>query len=477
MSYKTIVGLEIHAQLNSKTKAFCTCKNESGLEPNTSTCPGCLGMPGALPVLNQEVVDLAIKAGLAFNCKINRESTFERKKYFYPDLTKGYQITQQKTPICEEGYIFIENSEGEDKKVRIQRIQIEEDTGKSIHNNNGFAYMDFNRAGAPLVEIVTHPDLNSGKEARDFLIKLKNTLVYLDINDGKMEDGSLRCDVNVNIVDEESGKASSIIEVKNINSFSAVEKTIDYEIERQKRLLEEGKIEVRSTRRWDDSSSKTILMREKYSPDDYKYSFDGNIPNLIVDDELINNIKENMPELIEEKEIRFMNQYNLSEYDSEILSSDKELAEYFEKVAKRINNYELISNFMINDLLRRLNDEEIHISELKFTIDEFVELLELLENKKINNNTAKKVFRLMFEDGINPTEYIKENNLIQMDDTDAMEGFVDEVLKENPDTIEQYLSGKDRVLGFLVGQVMKKSKGKANPQVVNKLLLEKIKNQ
>lgn len=476
MNNKTIVGLEIHAQLNSKTKAFCTCLNDNNLEPNTATCPGCLGMPGALPIINKEVVILAIKAGLAFNCKINNESTFERKKYFYPDLPKGYQITQSEIPICSDGYIEVKDSNGKNKKINIERIQIEEDTGKSLHSNDGFVYMDYNRSGAPLIEIITKPDINSPQEAREFLIKLRNTLTHLGVNDGKMEDGSLRCDVNVNILNELTGEKTSIIEVKNINSFSAVEKTIEFEVVRQTKLLESGANEVRSTRRWDDSLGETVIMREKLSADDYMYSKDGDIPNLVVSDELIDEIKNSMPELIEEKNLRLQSEYKLSEYDAGIISSDTDLSNYFEKIAEKINNYDLISNFIINDLLRRMNDEGSTIEDLRFTHLEFINLLNYLDKGEINNNTAKKVFRKMFEEGVNPSKYISDNNLIQIGDESEIENMVKEVLTENPDSIKQYLEGKDRILGFLVGQVMKKSKGKANPQLVNELIKSNIKN-
>ncbi|NLD16011.1 MAG: Asp-tRNA(Asn)/Glu-tRNA(Gln) amidotransferase subunit GatB [Tissierellia bacterium] len=476
MNIKTIVGLEIHAQLNSKTKAFCTCLNDNNLEPNTATCPGCLGMPGALPIINKEVVRLAIKAGLAFNCDINKESTFERKKYFYPDLPKGYQITQSEIPICSDGYIEVDDINGNIKKINIERIQIEEDTGKSLHSNDGFVYMDYNRSGAPLIEIITKPDINSAKEAKEFLIKLRNTLTHLGVNDGKMEDGSLRCDVNVNIENIDNSERTSIIEIKNINSFSAVEKTIEFEINRQIKLLENGEMEIRSTRRWDDSIGETVLMREKLSADDYMYSQDGDIPNLVVSEELVDEIRKSMPELIDERKERLVREYNITEYEANILSSDTHLSNYFEEVAKKIDNYELISNYIINDLLRRMNDGNISIDELKFTQEEFADLLNFLDKDEINNNTAKKVFRLMFEEGINPSVYIKENNLIQIADTSEIENYVIEVLSENPDSIKQYLEGKDRILGFLVGQVMKKSKGKANPVLVNELLIKEIKN-
>lgn len=475
MKFKTIVGLEIHSQLNSKTKAFCSCVNEYGLEPNTATCPGCLGMPGALPVLNNEVVDLAIMAGLAFNCDINLESTFERKKYFYPDLAKGYQITQGEIPICENGYITVLDENNKDKNIRIQRIQIEEDTGKALHNSDDFAYMDYNRSGAPLVEIITYPDINSSKEAKEFLTKLKNTLQYLDINTGRMEEGSLRCDVNINLVNLETDERTSIIEIKNINSFSAVEKTIEFEIERQKELLLNNEFEVRSTRRWDDSIQETMLMREKFSSDDYKLSYDGDIPTLVIDEDIIEAVRNKMPELIEEKTNRFIKEYELSKYDAEILTSDKKISEFFENSTVNVKNKTLLANFTINELLRRLHEEESSIDNLKFTLEDFSKLLNLVDEDKINNNTAKKVFRVMFEEGIDPIKYVEENNMIQIDDKSEIDEYVNQVLNENPDSIEQYLSGKDRILGFLVGQVMKLSKGKANPQLVNKLILEKIK--
>lgn len=477
MSYKTVVGLEIHAQLSTNTKSFSADPNKFGLDPNTATYIGSLGMPGAIPVLSREAVEYAIMAGLGFNCNINKESTFERKKYFYPDLPAGYQVTQVDTPIASDGYIIVKDLEENDKKIRIQRIQIEEDTGKSLHDGGEFAYLDYNRSGATLVEIVSYPDINSPEEAKEFLTKLRNTLRFLEISDGKMEEGSLRCDVNVNVIDEKNNKKSSIIEVKNVGSISAVGKVIEYEANRQIELLEKNETEVRSTRRWDDEVNETVLMRQKFTADNFNYSYDGDVPNLIIDDEIINSVREKMPELSDEKRERFIKEYKLSEYDASILSNDKDISIYYEEVNKLVNDSTLVANYIINELLRRLNDENIEIKDLRFKENNFSDLLNLLKENKINNNTAKKVFRAMFEEGIEPISYIEENNLIQVSDEGFIDSIVDEVLAENPETIEQYLSGKDRVLGFLVGQVMKKSKGKANPSVVNEIILSKIKKQ
>ncbi len=474
MNIETIIGLEIHVQLKTKTKAFCGCKNEYGNEPNTTVCPICLGLPGALPVLNKEAVNYSIMAGLAFNCDINEVSTMDRKKYLYPDLTKGYQLSQYEVPICSNGFIEIMDEQGNNKKIRLFQIQMEEDTGKSIHNPDNTAFLDFNRCGVPLIEIVSAPDMSSGFEARAFLEKLKNTLVHLDVSDCKMEEGSLRCDVNVNIKDLDTGKKTNVIEIKNLNSFRAVEKAINFEVARQTELLKNDLSELKATRRWNDDRNETILMREKYTQEDYRFSPDGDIPNIHVSDENIEAIRSQMPELIEEKAERFVEEYGISAYEAEIIASNKELSKYFEEATKFVKNYKLVTNFIINELLRRIKDEDGSFENLRFSKEQLAKLLEYLDKDEINNNTAKRVFREMFENGIDPTKYIKENSLIQISDESEIVKIVEEVIYENQESVDSYLAGKDRALGFLVGQVMKRSKGKANPAKVNELLLELI---
>lgn len=473
MSYETIVGLEIHVELSTKTKAFCSCENSFGGEPNIRVCPVCLALPGAMPVLNRNVLNYAVMAANALNCKINNKSKFDRKNYFYPDLTKGFQITQNDKPICENGYLEIEVGD-QKKKIGIFRIQMEEDTGKSLHTEEGETLMDYNRCGVPLIEIVTKPDMSSGQESRAFLEKLKNTLTFLGISDCKMEEGSLRCDVNVNIKDKESGKKTAVTEVKNINSFRGVEKAIDFEVQRHKKILEENIDEIRTTRRWDDAKNETILMRVKYTVSDYRFAPEGDLPPVVISDDDIKEILSHMPELPDAKKERFKKEYNLNEYDSNILTSSKELSEFFEKIAKEFDDYNMLSNWTLTEILRRIDIENNEKFELPFEDKEFIELLKAIKSNKINNNAGKKVLREMFETGKKCNEIIEDLGLVQISDSSQIEKIVDKVLSSNPQSIEDFKNGKNRALGFLVGQVMKESHGKANPQIVNKLLNEKL---
>ncbi len=474
MKYKTIVGLEIHVELSTKTKAFCSCENAYGKEPNTLTCPVCLGLPGGLPVLNENVVKYSVMAGLALNCKIKNHSKFDRKNYFYPDLTKGFQITQDDQAICYDGYIEIEGQEGP-KKVGIYKIQMEEDTGKSLHMEED-TLMDYNRCGVPLIEIVSKPDMNSGAEARMFLENLKSTLVYLGISDCKMEEGSLRCDVNVNVLDTESGKKTKVTEVKNLNSFRGVEKAIDFEVQRHIGLLENGEEELRTTRRWDDANNKTVLMRIKYTVADYRFAPEGDLPPVEISDEYIEGIRKSMPELPKEKSLRFVKEYKLPKYDAEVLTSTIELADYYEKLVEKFDDYNMASNWMMTEVLRRVDLQGNEKFKTPFEVEDLKVLLEQIKENKINNNAGKKVLREMFETGKKPLDIIKEKGLIQISDTGEIEKIVDKIISENPQSIEDYKNGKDRALGFLVGQVMKASRGKANPQLANKMILEKLKN-
>ncbi len=474
MSFKTIIGLEIHVELQTKTKMFCSCKNEYGCVPNTNVCPTCLGHPGTLPLINKKAIEYAIMAGNAFNCNIALDMKMDRKKYFYPDLVKGYQITQERTPICKNGYIEIE-IENKVKKLRLQRIHIEEDTGKSIHNGEGYTLIDYNRAGVPLIEIVSEPDMNSPAEAIAFLNTLKETIKYLDISDVKMEEGSLRCDVNLNVIDEETGFKTKITEIKNLNSFKAAQRAMEYE---EKRHIENVKNKIegkKETRRWDEEQLKTIVMRQKEEGNDYRFSVESDIPYIHLEKEFVEQIKENMPELPKDKKKRFIEEYKISNYDAQILTQDRDLSLYFEKVVSKVKDANLVSNWLLSDVLRRVKDLEIEFENIPLNIGSFAVLLNLVKENKINANVAKKLLRELFEKGdFDVLKAVEERGLVQISDDNYLIEIVNEVLKNNKQSIEDYKNGKDRALGFLMGQCMKASKGKGNPQKFNELILERL---
>lgn len=474
MAYKTIIGLEIHVELKTKTKMFCHCKNEFGEEANTNVCPICLGLPGALPQVNEEAINYAIKAGLAMNYKIHQHTRFDRKSYFYADLVKGYQITQDELPLCYEGYVNIEDEDGNDKIIRLIRIHVEEDTGKSLHTDKGETLLDYNRSGVPLIEIVTYPDMNSAKEAREFLEKLKATVIYLGVSDGKMEEGSLRCDVNVNVVDTETGVKTNISEIKNIGSFRGVEKAIDFEVSRHIALLEKGENTKKETRRWDELKGESILMREKIKANDYRYAPDGDIPPMDISDEMIDAVRKEMPELPDEKVSRLIKDYGISKDDAKTLSLDVSLANYYEELAKKVGDNALALNWLLGDVLRRLKEDNKSIDQMPFAIEDLEKLLTLVKTNKINNNAGKKVLQEMFKAPEDPEAIVKRLGLVQVTDEGAIEAVVDKVLEANPQSIEDFKNGKSRAFGFLVGQVMKEMKGKGNPQIINELLNKKL---
>ena len=470
MKTKTIIGLEIHVELSTDTKMFCSCKNEFGAVPNTNVCPICLGHPGTLPRMNKRAVEYAIMAGLAFNCKIRNEQKVDRKKYFYPDLVKGYQLTQFDKPYAYEGYLELSSG----KHINIREIHMEEDTGKSNHNEDDTVLMDYNRAGVPLIEIVTDPDISSPEEAREFVETLASTLKFLDVSDCIMAEGSMRVDVNVNIKDEDSGLRTEIAEIKNINSIKAIENALSYEVKRQTELLEKSEVGVKETRRWDDIELKTIHMRNKEVGNDYRFSADGDIPDIYLSDEFIENIKENLPELPSKKQARYMKDFNLSEYDANLLSHDRNLASLFEETEKFVNDPNTTANWILTELSRRLNEAEQTAEEMNLSVENFAKLINLAKNNKINNNVAKKLLREIYTSNEDPEKLAEERNLLQISDSSFLEDVVKEVLDENPQSIEDIKNGKDRAFGFLVGQAMKKTKGKGNPQEINKLLKEKI---
>ena len=471
--YKTIIGLEIHAQLLTKTKAFCSCSAENlEFEPNTNICPICTGQPGTLPVLNEEVVKLAIKAGLILNGSVNKYSRFDRKNYFYPDLPKNYQITQYFHPIVTNGYIKIG-----DKKVRIRRAHLEEDTAKMLHEGDQIStaqesLIDFNRSGIPLLEIVTEPDIETPFQARQFMEKLRDLLRYAEISTGDMEKGALRCDANISILDENTGKISKRVEIKNINSFKFVEKALEYEKERLIKSLETAEELIQETRGWDSVKKETFSMRTKEEEMDYRYFPEPDLLPLILTDEFIDTVKKTIPEMSDEKMKRFVTQYNIPEYDAGILSSSKELADYFEKCVEKVKDAKFVSNLIMTDLLRAMKENEDNIENVKIKPEFFSDFKELLDSGKISTKIMKDIFPEVYKTGKSPKEIIKEKGLEQIDDEAELRNIVEQVIRENPDSVEKYKSGKTKLLGFFVGEVMKRTKGKANPQKTNQILKE-----
>ncbi|MCL4549031.1 MAG: Asp-tRNA(Asn)/Glu-tRNA(Gln) amidotransferase subunit GatB [Bacteroidetes bacterium] len=472
--YEAVIGLEVHAQLLTDTKIFCGCSTKFGVPPNTNICPVCLGHPGVLPVMNKKVVEYTVLMGLATDCAINERSIFARKNYFYPDLPKGYQTSQYEEPICEHGKISIEFKDGSRKEIGITRIHMEEDAGKSIHDQGTDTKIDANRCGTPLMEIVSEPDLRTAEEAYLYLTKLKQIVTYLGVCDGNMEEGSLRCDANVSIRLKGEEKFGTKTEVKNMNSFRNVERAIETEIERQIDIIEDGGKIIQQTLLWDADSNKIKPMRNKEEAHDYRYFPDPDLMPIIVDAKWRDRIASTMPELPENRRNRFIEKYSLPKYDAEILTSSRELADYYEKVLTATDDYKSASNWVMTDVLKVINDEKIPVNQFSISPENLGKLIKLINEKTISGKIAKDIFPEMLKTNKDPNEIVKEKNLVQISDTGEIEKAIDKILAANPKQIEEFLSGKDKVIGFFVGQIMKEMKGKANPQIVNELLKAKL---
>lgn len=472
MEFEAVIGLEVHAQLSTESKMFCSCSTKFGSEPNTQICPVCTGLPGVLPVINKRAVEYALKLALALGCKINLYSIMARKNYFYPDLPKGYQISQYELPLAEGGAVEIEVN-GKRKKIGLIRIHMEEDAGKLIHDEKQpFSYVDFNRAGVPLLEIVSKPEISSPEEAVAYLKTLRSILRYLGICDGNMEEGSLRCDANVSVKPKGSLEFGTKVELKNMNSFKHVEKALAYEIRRQIGLLLEGKAVIQETRLYDEATQSTHPMRGKEEAHDYCYFPDPDLIEIKLEESLLESLFKELPELPLEKKERFIKVYSLSSYEADILTEEKSLADFFEETVKIYSNPKAVCNFILTEVLRYLNRDRKDIKETCLKPQHLAELLQLVEKGVISITIAKQIFPEIYEKGISPGILVKEKGLIQESSEDKLREVCESVLIENPKEVERYKTGKKGLLGFFVGQVMKKTQGKANPKLVNKILEE-----
>lgn len=476
--FETVIGLEVHVELLTQTKLFCSCSTAFGAEPNSQVCPVCLGLPGGtLPLLNKAAAEYTIKAALALNCHVTPSITFDRKNYFYADLPKGFQISQFFQPMGTHGYLEIHRN-GETKKIGIRQLHLEEDTGKLSHfgdiMSSPFSRVDFNRAGVPLMEIVSDPDIRSAEEARLYLQKLRTILCYLGISDCKMEEGSMRCDANISLRPLGSSELGNKTELKNMNSFRSVFRGIEYEVERQRTVLLSGDSVIPETRHWDEAKGITRAMRSKFVSADYRCFPDPNIPPLAADPKWVESIKDSIPELPDAKYLRFMEEYGLPSYDAEVLTGTKEMADFCEGVLASYNEPKAVSNWIMSELMGHLNAAGVSITESKIKAADLGKLLQLVGKGKISGKMAKSVFEEMFATGEDPELIIKKQGLSQISDKDTLSGIISAVLAANPQSVEDYHGGKKKALAFLVGQIMKETKGQANPQLVNEMLVEKL---
>jgi len=498
MKYEAVIGLEVHAQLKTKTKMFCACPTSSNSPPNTVICPVCTGQPGTLPVVNKAAVEMAIKTGLALNSSIQKKSVFARKNYFYPDLPKGYQISQHELPLCLGGHLDIpslckggssppyKGGGSETKRISIIRIHLEEDAGKLVHDygHEDMSHVDFNRCGVPLIEIVSGPDMRAPQEGGAYLRKLRNILVYLDVCEGNLQEGNFRCDANISIRPEGQSKFGTRTELKNLNSFKAVEKALAYEIERQTKLVSEGKQVVQETLLWNDNTGKTESMRTKEEAHDYRYFPDPDLLPLIVEEAWIQKIKGGLPELADRKATRFVKEYGIPEYDAAILTDEKALANYYEAAIaegdasplkkRSVPYFKKISNWIMTELLRELKNDERELKDCPVTPQNLASLIKLIDDGAISSKIAKEVFEEMYKTGKAPADIVAQKGLKQVSDEGAIETAVDKVIADNPKQLEQYKSGKVALFGFFVGQVMKETKGQGNPKIINDLLKKKL---
>ena len=474
MEYETVIGLEVHCQLKTNTKVWCSCDADyDNKEPNTAVCPICTGQPGALPKLNEKVLDYAIKAALALGCEINRESYFDRKNYFYPDSPKNYQITQFFKPYAENGVLKITTNSGKEASVGIERIQIEEDTAKSIHTASE-TLLNYNRASVPLIEIISKPEIKNAEEAYAYLNTLKDRLKYTKVSDVSMELGSLRCDANVSVRKKGETKLGTRTETKNLNSFKAVVKAIEYETNRQIEVLESGGRVVQETRLWDEENAVTKPMRSKEEAMDYRYFPEPDLPAIIITESRLSNVKDEMPEFADEKAKRFINEYKLNEMEAATLSSEQELAEYYEQVVKVSDDARLAANWVLTEILRVLKEKNISIEEFSVEPENIGKLIKLIKANTISSKIAKDVFEILLSENKDPEIIVKEKGLVQITDNSEIEKIVEQVLAENPQSVEDYKAGKSNALKYLMGQSMRLSKGKANPQMINEMILARL---
>ncbi len=473
MEWEIVMGLEVHTELATETKIFCGCSTEFGGEPNTHVCEICSGMPGTLPLLNRRVVEFAIRTGIATNCTITQNNKFDRKNYFYPDLPKAYQISQLYLPICRNGYIEVNTKDGEKKKIGIHEIHMEEDAGKLIHDEfEDCTLVDYNRCGVPLLEIVSEPDFRSSEEVIDYLEKLRATLQYTGVSDCKMQEGSLRADVNLSVRPKGQKEFGTRTEMKNLNSFHAIERAIAYEAQRQIELIEDGEKVVQETRRWDDNKGYSYAMRSKEDAQDYKYFPEPDLPPIEISDGQIEEIKSTMPELPEEKRQRYINELGLPEYDTGIITGDIYLVRFFEKTLEKCNSPKDVANWIMGEVMKLLNDSATLTENNPLKPEDLATVINMVKSNKINRGTGKKVLEKVFTDGVDPEKYVEENNLAQVTDVSALRPIIEQVIADNEKSVSEYKAGKTQAMGYIMGQAMRALKGKAPAQEVQKILKE-----